>query len=277
MPELPEVESVRRALERLICGKVIERVDVFWPKILKRPDDQALWTPMLSGASFQSVSRVGKCLILYTEQLALVSHLRMEGKYELASSAEGRDKHTHVVFVFNDGTELRYNDVRKFGTMHLYEKGEEHLEKPLNQIGQEPIDPAFDIEKFAHAVGRTKRVIKAVLLDQTIVAGLGNIYVDETLHRALLHPSTPADQLTRDEIERITVEMKQVLHQAIEKGGTTIRSYHNAHGDEGLFQNHLLVYGRVSEACQMCGTPIEKTVVAGRGTHYCIECQPQKH
>ncbi|TDQ39149.1 DNA-formamidopyrimidine glycosylase [Aureibacillus halotolerans] len=274
MPELPEVESVRNALTALIIGKRIEHMDVFWSNIIKRPTEQAEWNHRLRGSTFQRVDRKGKFLILYTEKDAIVSHLRMEGKYELSPKDRDRDTHTHIVFSFADETELRYKDVRKFGTMHLFHIGEEHQSLPLSQVGEEPIDEAFDVGAFSASLRKTKRSIKAVLLDQKIVAGLGNIYVDETLFRSGIHPAKSACELTDAQTLTLAEQMKVVLLDAIEKGGSTIRSYKNTFGELGTFQNEFLVYGRKGEKCKQCEAGIEKSIVAGRGTHFCSSCQP---
>ncbi|MGN1385493.1 MAG: DNA-formamidopyrimidine glycosylase [Bacillus sp. (in: firmicutes)] len=273
MPELPEVETIRRTLEHLTIGKQIKDVTVYWPKIIKKPVEHEQFIDALKGQTIEAVGRRGKFLIFYLTDLALVSHLRMEGKYGLFPVDEEMDKHTHVLFTFTDGTQLRYKDVRKFGTMHLFLKGEELTSLPLSQLGPEPLSDKFTTEYMMQNLAKTSRNIKAVLLDQTLVVGVGNIYVDESLFRAKIHPQRVASSLTEKEIERIISEVKATLAEAIEQGGSTIRTYINTQGQIGMFQQQLLVYGRNGEPCKECGNEIEKMKVAGRGTHICPSCQ----
>lgn len=273
MPELPEVETIRKTLEHLTIGKQIEDVTVYWPKIIKKPVEHEQFIDALKGQTIEAVGRRGKFLIFYLTDLALVSHLRMEGKYGLFPVDKEMDKHTHVLFTFTDGTQLRYKDVRKFGTMHLFLKGEELTSLPLSQLGPEPLSDEFTTEYMMQSLAKTSRNIKAVLLDQTLVVGVGNIYVDESLFRAKIHPQRVASSLTEKEIERIVSEVKATLAEAIEQGGSTIRTYINTQGQIGMFQQQLLVYGRNGEPCKECGNEIEKMKVAGRGTHICPSCQ----
>ncbi|PLR77774.1 DNA-formamidopyrimidine glycosylase [Bacillus sp. V3-13] len=273
MPELPEVETVRRTLTNLVLQKEIEHVTVFWPKIIKLPDEAAQFADALKGQRIIEIGRRGKFLIFYTNDYALVSHLRMEGRYALFNKADVVDKHTHAIFHFTDGTELRYRDVRKFGTMHLFKKGEEFLSPPLLQLGPEPFDEAFTLELLRGKLTKTNRKIKTALLDQSIVVGLGNIYVDEALFRAGIHPERLAASLSNEELETLYKEIIATLTEAVEKGGSTVRSYVNSQGEMGMFQLELFVYGRKNEPCKHCGLPLEKIVVGGRGTHYCPQCQ----
>lgn len=273
MPELPEVETVRRTLQELVVNKKVENVSVTWPKIVKHPEEVAQFIDALVGQTITDIGRRGKFLILYTSDFALVSHLRMEGKYGLFQKTEPVDKHTHVIFHFTDGTELRYRDVRKFGTMHLYLKGQEFDILPLAQLGPEPFSEAFTAEELSSRLTRTTRNIKAALLDQKTVVGLGNIYVDEALFRARIHPERPANSLTKEEITRLHKEISDTLSEAVEKGGSTIRSYVNSQGQIGMFQLELFVYGRKGEDCKICGSTLERIVTGGRGTVYCPSCQ----
>ncbi|MBT2660524.1 DNA-formamidopyrimidine glycosylase [Bacillus sp. ISL-45] len=273
MPELPEVETVRRTLEVLTIGKEIKEVSVFWPKMIKTPDEVEQFNDALKGQTIKEVGRRGKFLILYTEYFALVSHLRMEGKYGVFNAEEPVEKHTHVIFHFTDGTQLRYKDVRKFGTMHLYEKGKEFETQPLADLGPEPFSENFTVEWLSEKLKKTNRKIKPALLDQKILVGLGNIYVDEALFRAKIHPERIANSLSPEEEAVLYREIVSTLSEAVEKGGSTIRSYVNSQGQIGMFQLQLYAYGRRGEPCKVCGTPLEKTVVGGRGTHYCPSCQ----
>lgn len=274
MPELPEVETVRRTLEQLVIEKTIKDVEIYWPKIIKAPEPVEQFSDALIGQTIHEIGRRGKFLIFQLDDYSLVSHLRMEGKYAVYPESEPRDKHTHVVFTFTDGYQLRYRDVRKFGTMHLFKKGEEVSNMPLLHLGPEPLSDEFTLADLSMKLAKTNRKIKSVLLDQTVVVGIGNIYVDESLFRAGIHPERMASSLTLDEITRIHGEVKLTLAEAVEKGGSTIRSYVNSQGQIGMFQLELFVYGRKGEPCKRCGTPLEKLVVGGRGTHICPVCQP---
>ncbi|MDR7237489.1 DNA-formamidopyrimidine glycosylase [Neobacillus drentensis] len=273
MPELPEVETVRKTLKKLVVNKTIKDITVYWPKIIKNPVEVEQFVDALIGETIVDLGRRGKFLIIYTGNFALVSHLRMEGKYGLYRKDEPFDKHTHVLFHFTDGTELRYRDVRKFGTMHLYKKGDEFLTEPLIGLGPEPFSEEFTVEYLAKKLEKTNRKIKTALLDQKVFVGLGNIYVDESLFRAGIHPERLANTLNKDEITLLHREIVATLSEAVKKGGSTIRSYVNSQGEIGMFQLELYAYGRKGEECKRCGTPLEKTTVGGRGTHYCPHCQ----
>ena len=273
MPELPEVETIRRTLVELVKGKTIDKVTVLWPKMVKKPDDVDHFINLINGQTIHNVDRRGKFLKFILDDYVLISHLRMEGKYGLYSINEDYDKHTHVLFTFKDQTELRYRDVRKFGTMHLFVKGEEETVLPLSQLGPEPFSDQFTKKNFTDQLKKTNRKIKVALLDQKIVVGLGNIYVDEALFRAGIHPETTAMQLKPKEISKLYQEIIATLQEAVEKGGSTIRSYVNTQGQIGMFQLDLFVYGQKGESCKRCDTQIEKIIVGGRGTHFCPKCQ----
>ncbi|WP_314586871.1 DNA-formamidopyrimidine glycosylase [Paenibacillus terrigena] len=274
MPELPEVETVTRTLNQLIVGKTIERVTVSLPRIIQRPDDVLQFAYLLEGHTFQQVERRGKFLRLVLDGLVLVSHLRMEGRYGMYRSDEPVEKHTHVIFHFTDQTELRYKDVRQFGTMHLFEPGQEFAMAPLNKLGLEPLDEQFTFEKFRAVIGKRATLIKPTLLNQAYVVGIGNIYVDEALFRAGIHPEVKTNTLSDEQLEAIYHAVIATLQEAVEAGGSSIKSYVNGQGEMGMFQQYLKIYGRKDEPCVNCGTAIVKTVVGGRGTHYCPHCQP---
>ncbi|MCY7755470.1 DNA-formamidopyrimidine glycosylase [Bacillus haynesii] len=273
MPELPEVETVRRTLAGLVRGKTIDAVEVRWTNIIKRPAEPEEFARLLAGQTIQSIGRRGKFLLFHLDDCVMVSHLRMEGKYGLHQNDEPLDKHVHVIFRFTDGSELRYRDVRKFGTMHLFKPGEELTELPLRQLGPEPFSSEFTAGYLRERLKKTNRSVKTALLDQRTVVGLGNIYVDEALFRAGIHPETTANKLTKKQTVLLHEEIVQTLKEAVEAGGSTVRSYINSQGEIGMFQLKLFVYGRKDEPCKKCGSPIEKTVVGGRGTHFCIKCQ----
>ncbi|MBU8905147.1 DNA-formamidopyrimidine glycosylase [Desertibacillus haloalkaliphilus] len=273
MPELPEVETVKRTLQELVVGKTIRDVQVFWPKIIKRPDDTEEFRLALQAQTIESIERRGKFLKFIFADDVLVSHLRMEGRYGVYQPNDPLDKHTHVVFQLEDGSELRYSDVRKFGTMHIFKKGTEEDYLPLKQLGVEPFSSEFTPELLAHAFKKTTRKVKVALLDQKTVVGLGNIYVDEALFHAGIHPERLANELTFAEITKLHQQVIATLQEAVDQGGSSIKSYVNGQGEMGMFQQQLYVYGRKDEPCKLCGTIIAKTVVGGRGTHYCLNCQ----
>lgn len=273
MPELPEVETIKRTLSELVVGKEIADVTVAYPKIVKMPDDIEAFRQQLRGTKIRKISRRGKFLKIHCSPWILVSHLRMEGKYRLFSQSEPVEKHTHVIFHFTDGTELRYKDVRKFGTMHLLVEGEEEQVQPLKKLGPEPLSDQFTLSWFQDELSKRPTKIKALLLNQSFLVGLGNIYVDEALFQAKVHPERPASSLQSDEIKKLYQAIRKTLSQAIEAGGSSIRSYLNGVGEMGMFQMQLKVYGRKGEPCLNCGHPLTRLVVAGRGTHICRQCQ----
>ncbi|KWX71219.1 DNA-formamidopyrimidine glycosylase [Paenibacillus jilunlii] len=275
MPELPEVETVKRTLNALITGKQIQNVTVRLPRIIQRPDDIQAFANMLAGHTVVQVERRGKFLRFVLDGLVMVSHLRMEGRYGLYPGGEPLDKHTHVIFHFTDGTELRYTDVRQFGTMHLFQPGEDLLLPPLKKLGEEPLAPSFTPERFKEIVSGKSTKIKPLLLNQEYVVGIGNIYVDEALHRARIHPETGAKALTGSQLDVLHHAIVATLTEAVNAGGSSVKSYVNGQGESGSYQHQLLIYGRKDQPCASCGTLIEKTVVGGRGTHYCPSCQPQ--
>ncbi|MCF6138192.1 DNA-formamidopyrimidine glycosylase [Pseudalkalibacillus berkeleyi] len=273
MPELPEVETVRRTLEHLVLGKTIKGVTVTWPKIIKHPDDVKMFNDLVAGQTIHSVGRRGKFLKILLDDVVLVSHLRMEGRYVYVEGGEEPDKHTHVIFHFTDGTELWYRDVRKFGTMHVYSIGEEESNRPLSLLGPEPFDETFNPEHLWEKLQKTSRKVKPTLLDQAVLVGLGNIYVDEALFRVSIHPETIANKLSKKQVKALHKAIVDTLQEAVDQGGSTIRSYVNSQGDMGMFQQRLAVYARKGEPCLHCGTEIERIVVGGRGTHICPNCQ----
>lgn len=275
MPELPEVETVRKGLERLVVGKTIEQVTIFWPRIIEQPDVE-VFEKKLIGQKIKKMERRGKFLIFKLTNYDLISHLRMEGKYETHLPTDEKDKHTHVIFSFTDGTELRYLDVRKFGRMVLVDQDQAANYKGILLLGPEPIPTDFKLLEFRKSLKKHKKAIKPLLLDQRLVTGLGNIYVDEALWGAKIHPEQLANSLNTKETERLYEAIIDVLARAVEAGGTTIRTYLNALGEAGKFQVSLNVYGQKDKPCPRCGTPIKKIKVAQRGTHFCPKCQKLK-
>lgn len=275
MPELPEVETVRRTLNELVAGKTIDRVSVTLPRIIQRPAEPEQFAEALAGHTIQAVERRGKFLRLLLDGLVLVSHLRMEGRYGVYPAGEPVEKHTHVIFHFVDGTELRYKDIRQFGTMHIFRTGEEFTLPPLNKLGIEPLDESFTPEALRSRLSGKSTKIKPLLLNQHYIVGLGNIYVDEALFLAGIHPERTADTLEPAEWKKLHAAIRSTLTLAVEAGGSSIKSYVNGQGEMGMFQQSLKVYGRKGEPCDVCSTPIIRFVVGGRGTHICPKCQKE--
>ena len=275
MPELPEVETVKKTLAPKIMGRTITKVTVLWDKIVE--DDTKSFVKKLTGAQFLGMARRGKFLIFHLDVADLVSHLRMEGKYQVVARTLPLDKHTHVIFDLDNGEQLRYLDIRKFGRMALMPAGQGTSYPGIKKLGAEPTEATFDLATFAAKLKKSHKVIKTLLLDQTVVAGIGNIYADEILFRAKIHPLTPANVLTAAEVATLRRDIIEILAQATVDGGTTIRTFENAEGQSGHHQGALTVYDRQGEPCVVCQTTIEKIVVGGRGTHFCPHCQVVEH
>lgn len=273
VPELPEVETVRQGLLKLIKGSTVIGVDVYWDRIISGAIHSEDFASQLIGNRLLDIDRRGKYLLFKFDHWSMISHLRMEGKYEVSDTNEPLNKHTHVVFHLSDGRDLRYLDVRKFGRMTLVPIGEELNATGLKTIGPEPTPEAFDLAVFRKNLKQKSRAIKPLLLEQKVVAGLGNIYVDEALFQAKIHPLKPANSLKPKEVKQLHQAIIEVLNKAVLAGGTTIRTYKNALGEAGSFQVELHVYGKTNEPCINCGTPIQKIKVAQRGTHICPNCQ----
>ncbi|TCZ75288.1 DNA-formamidopyrimidine glycosylase [Paenibacillus albiflavus] len=276
MPELPEVETVRRTLIELVCGKTIQAVEVKLPRIVRTPEDPQLFAALLADQTIRDIGRRGKFLTFVLDDYILVSHLRMEGRYGLYQAADPVEKHTHVIFSFTDHTELRYKDVRQFGTMDLFSHEEAFTKPPLNKLGLEPLEESFTFEAFKKVIHQRTTMIKPLLLNQAYIVGIGNIYVDESLFQAGIHPERSANSLTTNELHRLYDAIKQTLQEAVAAGGSSIKSFVNGQGEIGMFQHQFKVYGRAQQPCTNCGQPIERYVVGGRGTHICPKCQSNK-
>lgn len=273
MPELPEVETVVRTLGGLVVGKQIERVSVLLPRIIRTPDDVEEFKSQLAGQTIHAIKRRAKFIQFFLDQDVLISHLRMEGRYGLYQAEEPVEKHTHVIFHFTDGTELRYRDVRQFGTMDVYPLGMETTTGPLSKLGVEPLDESFTADVLRQLLKDRPTKIKPLLLNQECIVGLGNIYVDESLFKARIHPERPAGKLTKKQVDLLHESIVATLSEAVDQGGSSIKSYVNGQGEMGMFQQSLMVYGRKDEPCVNCGTEIVRFVVGGRGTHICPVCQ----
>lgn len=270
MPELPEVETVKRILEQEVIGKTIEDIEIYRAKNVVTGADEFVRT--LKGKKIEAMSRVGKFLVFHlSEGHVIVSHLRMEGKYYAGKKEDPVEKHEILRFLFADGTRLSYLDTRKFGVLYL-EREDDYLAKaPLAEVGTEPW--STDPSALLKAYRRKKGPLKEALLDQGIMCGLGNIYADEVLFATSLHPLKACPTLREEDAEAIVKESSRILKMAIDNGGSTIRSYHPKEGMDGRMQNVLEAYGRVGKPCSKCGLPLKKIRVGGRGTTYCPHCQ----
>ncbi|MDD2493033.1 MAG: DNA-formamidopyrimidine glycosylase [Bacilli bacterium] len=275
MPELPEVETVKKGLQECIIGEEIAYVTVYYDRIIQNTTVTDFCKSFI-GQKIVDVKRKGKYLIFIFQDVILVSHLRMEGKYFIRHQEE-KAKHEHIIFGFISGKTLRYHDTRKFGTMELFlttNLKEILKQKPLVNLGKEPLEPDFNGTYLHQKLLKSKRPLKSVLLDQTIVSGLGNIYANEVCFYAHLNPSQPVNTLTSEDFQNIAISAKKVIIKAISLGGTTIRTFVNAHEISGRFQNELMVHMR--KKCCICGGEITKEFVGGRGTYYCKNCQKMR-
>jgi formamidopyrimidine-DNA glycosylase len=273
MPELPEVETVRRRLAPVLEGRRFERVRIDDPR-LTRPLDRDEVARELEGERVARVDRRGKYLIVrFDSGRALLIHLRMTGS--LLHAAAGKlpdDPHRRAVIRLDDRSDVAYRDVRRFGTWLLLEPDE--VEAYVDaRVGREPLGEAYKAKHLADRLRGRRAPVKAAVLDQRTVAGVGNIYADEALWRARIHPLTPAAALTPDEIRALHRGLRRALEQGIARQGSTLRDYRTLDGEPGAMQHEFKVYGRGGEPCERCGTPIEKIRVAGRGTWYCPSCQ----
>jgi formamidopyrimidine-DNA glycosylase len=273
VPELPEVETVRRRLEPHIVGRRFERVEIDDVR-LTRPEDPAAVAAELTGERVTALDRRGKYLVLRFESgRVLLIHLRMTGNLLYAPPGQPVDVlHTRAVVKLDDGSDVVYRDIRRFGTWLLVEP--DGLDPYLaTRLGGEPLGRTFTTKTLSAKLASRRAPVKAALLDQRTVAGLGNIYVDEALWRARIHPLRPARELRHEEVKALRDGIKKALDAGIARQGATLRDYRKPDGTSGSMQKEFKVYGRDGEACDRCGTPIEKTRVAGRGTWYCPECQ----
>lgn len=281
MPELPEVDVVAQGLNQTVKHLTIKKVQVFWPNMINTDQTINNWTDTLVGETIEAVRRRGKYILFELTHWILISHLRMEGKYlyftqkEVDSGLATKAKHTHVIFHFIDDSQLHYHDVRKFGHFECIEKKAEKHFFAEKQIGPEPLSETFTLENFSDALKKSKQKIKPYLLSQKPVAGLGNIYVDESLFQAKIHPGRLAYCLTKIETAHLYEAIRDVLSRAVLAGGSTIRTYKNTLGETGTFQTQLQVYGRQGEPCPRCHTPIKKIQLGQRGTHFCPQCQKE--
>jgi formamidopyrimidine-DNA glycosylase len=272
VPELPEVETIRRGLEPLVVGRRIERAAIRDPR-LTRPFDPGEVAQDIQGERITGLSRRGKYLVVrFKSGRVLLIHLRMTGNFRVASDDPADGPHDRAVLKLDNGSDVIYRDVRRFGTWLLVEPNE--LEPYLaERVGEEPLEEAFRTAALATRLADRRAPIKAALLDQRTVAGLGNIYADEALWRARLHPLRPAGELERAEVRRLHRALRDALRMSIARQGATLSDYATPDGERGRMQEEFKVYGREGEPCSRCGAPIEKIRAAGRGTSYCPHCQ----
>src|SRR5579884_2817415 len=276
MPELPEVESVRRQLEPVLAGRRFERVDIADPRLV-RPFEPAEVAAELEGERVAAVERRGKYLIVRFESgRVLLVHLRMTGSLLCAPSGSVTDDpHRRAVVTLDNGSDVVYRDVRRFGTWLLLEPGEAEPYLAA-RVGDEPLDALFTAARLGERLAGRRTSLKAALLDQRTLAGMGNIYVDEALWRARLNPLRPAADLDRAELRRLHRAIRAALEHGLARQGSTLRDYRLPDGSGGSMQDEFRVYGRRDEPCDRCGTPIARTRVAGRTTWFCPTCQPEQ-
>lgn len=271
MPELPEVETVVNTLKKLVLNQKIKNINVYWDNIISQ--NKEYFINNLLEKVIIDIKRRGKFIIFVLNKGYLVSHLRMEGKYYFYDKESLKDKHTHLIFDFENHKQLHYNDTRKFGKF-------EYLDyfnyDNFKNLGIEPFDERFDLDYVKKIISKSNKEIKPLLLNQQFIAGIGNIYVDEILFMSKIHPETIAKKLDENDMLNIIKYTKKILSSAIESGGTTIKSYTSSLGISGRFQLFLKVCQRKDEKCYECNEKITKIFLKGRGTYYCQKCQPKK-
>ena len=278
MPELPEVETVRRGLDKWVAGRTIATVDVLHPRAIRRHAPGASdFSDALAGRRVGPVRRRGKYLWLPLDETdALIGHLGMSGQLLMRPDDAPDEIHLRVRFRFTDGgPELRFVDQRTFGGLAV-SPGGAVLPRELAHIALDPVDPSFVDEMFVATLRRKHTEIKRALLDQSLISGVGNIYADEALWRAKLHGARPTDRLTRPAVRNLLAHVRDVLHEAISQGGTSFDAlYVNVNGESGYFDRELAVYGREGEPCRRCGAPVRREAFMNRSSFSCPKCQPR--
>jgi formamidopyrimidine-DNA glycosylase len=297
MPELPEVETVARDLERWVAGATIADATVHWDRTIRHPQPAERFAAEISGATIRRVGRRAKTVLIHLDDGRVMTvALRMTGALIVAEAGTAPDAYARVVFTLADGRELRYRDVRKFGRIGLWPggglrtvgagrgarsrrvkegAGAYRIGEVFSGHGPEPLRRSFTAKRFAERLSRRSAKLKTLLLDQSFIAGVGNIYADEALWRARLHPLRPADTLTPVEVRRLHRAVRQVLREGIANRGASFSDYVDARGEEGGNAERLAVYRRTGEPCYRCGRRIERIVVGQRSTHFCPRCQPE--
>jgi formamidopyrimidine-DNA glycosylase len=272
MPELPEVETIRRDLAPHVQGRRVASIEMLWERSIAVPPAPE-FVCRLAGRTITGVDRRGKFLLLQLDNNeTLAVHLRMTGRLLYRPAGAAPDPHLRVRIVFEGGDELRFTDQRKFGRLYLLDPS--GLDTLFARLGPEPLDAEAGREQFLALLRQRRGALKPLLLNQATIAGLGNIYVNESLFRAGLHPLRRAETLTEEERARLYNAVRETLQAAIAHGGTSIATFLSALGSSGRNQDYLLVHQRAGQPCPRCGTPIARIVVAGRGTFFCPRCQP---
>lgn len=273
MPEMPEVETIRRTLVDKISGRTIKEVEFLLARLVKWPS-AAEFQAVLTSREIVTLTRRGKYLLFHLDDnQVLVIHLRMTGRLQYITAGIEKDKFTRIIFKLDNGDLLVYADTRTLGTLYLMPVEELWRISGLATMGPEPLTPEFSLAYISEMLKKHHGKIKAILLNQKYIGGLGNIYVDESLAIAGIHPERIASSLSEGENEKLFHAINKIIADAIEHGGTSFRDYRDASGKTGNHQHHLRVYGRKAEPCFACGTPIVWKEVSGRGTHFCPECQ----
>lgn len=273
MPELPEVETMVRDLTPRLDGRQIIGVDAPFVGIIRYPEYEEFRRRVV-GQSIVAVTRRGKYAIIHLASGdLLIVHRGMTGSLLDRSAQDPPERHLRLVLHLDNGRQLRLDDQRKFGKVYVLSSSGEERALPWATFGPEPLDDSFDLATFAETLSRRTALLKPLLLSQRVVAGLGNIYVDEALFLARIHPERRAGTLVADEVRQLHAAIRTVLTAAVRGRGTTFDSYMDIEGRSGSYQQRLRVFNRTGEPCPRCGTPIVKTVVGGRGTHYCPSCQ----
>lgn len=273
MPELPEVETIVADLRPHLAGRTILRAELAFPTIVRHPEPEQ-FVDAIVGVRIESVGRRGKYILIHLgHNLVLVVHLGMTGQLRLFDEVTPLAKHTHAVFFLDDGRQLRYRDPRRFGRLLLGTESALLDAKKMPRLGPEPIDPDFVADELYRRLRKRNAPLKAVLLDQKAVAGVGNIYADESLHRARLRPDRIAGTVSRRSARRLHEAMRESLLVAIANRGSSVDTYRDAWGELGGQQEKLLVYGRAGEPCFTCGRPLRAVRIAGRTTVFCTRCQ----
>ncbi|MQL52792.1 bifunctional DNA-formamidopyrimidine glycosylase/DNA-(apurinic or apyrimidinic site) lyase [Desulfofundulus thermobenzoicus] len=273
MPELPEVETIKRSLEKSLPGLVIEKADIFLPKIIKAPGPEEFCREV-AGKTIRKVDRRGKYLLInLSDGLVLAVHLRMTGRLIYSGREAPVPRYTHLILHLDNGHRLYFADMRQFGRLWLVPESGLSAISGLAGLGVEPLSPAFTPDYLAEKLRGRHTRLKPLLLDQRFIAGLGNIYADEALHRAGLHPLREAGSLSAAEVETLYRVIREVLEEGIKCRGTTVRDYVDGTGRAGTFQNKLRVYGRSGLPCPRCGETITRIKTGGRSACFCPGCQ----
>ena len=269
MPELPEVETTVRALRRPLIGQVITAMRNSWPRHIATPTLPEMQMRIIN-QRIEAITRRAKYLVFHlSEGETLIIHLKMTGHLFVTSAETPIDKHTHTVFELASRQELRFRDMRKFGRVYLVHDPQELFSK----LGPEPLEASFTVTQFRERLNGRSRTLKPLLLDQTFIAGVGNIYADEALFEAGLHPERKADSLTTNETKALHTAIQKVLQLGIDREGASISDYIKPDGSKGDMQNAVAVFRRTEMPCYQCGNPIRRIVLGGRSTHFCPNCQ----